>query len=95
MAWGGMVCSIGCVSGKTNLAEKRENINVSAIRKQFPLKGLLNGPQERFEEMLTFCEGHEIRPVVDRGLGFEEAREALEYLWTARRFGKVVIQVSE
>ena len=96
VAWGGLICSIGYVSGKVDPAgEERTNINVAAIQRQFNLRGLLNGPRDRFEEMLAFCERHEIRPVVDRVFAFEEARDALRYLWGGSHFGKVVIKVSD
>lgn len=95
VAWGGRIASIGYVGGKVDATEGgRQNINVWAIKKQFALQGLLNGPRERFEEMLAFCEREGVRPVVDRVFGFEEAREALGYLWEGKHFGKVVVRVA-
>ena len=76
-------------------AELRTNINVLALARNAILKGMLNGPRDRMEEMLRFVEMHKIRPVVDKVFSFEEAREALQYLWDGKHFGKVVIQVSE
>ena len=93
--WGGLINSIGYVSGKVDPESERTNINVSALMRNFTLKGLLNGPRDRFEEMLAFCEKHEIRPVVDKAFAFEEAREALEYMWAGKHFGKVVIKVGK
>ena len=95
VAWGGLINSIGYVGGKIDPPSEtgRTNINVSAIQKQFTLKGLLNGPRDRFEEMLAFCARHQIRPVVDRVFGFEEAREALQHMWEGNHFGKVVVKV--
>lgn len=95
VCWGGLINSIGYVSGKVDPPEERTNINVSAIQKNFTLKGLLNGPRDRFEEMLGFCEKHRIQPVVDRVFPFEEAREALRYMWSGSHFGKVVVRISE
>lgn len=57
------------------------------------LVGLLNGPRDRVEEMCRFYEEHGIRPVIDRVFKFEEAKEALEYLWSRSHFGKVVLKV--
>ena len=93
--WGGLINSIGYVSGKVDPESERTNINVSALMRNFTLRGLLNGPRDRFEEMMAFCEKYEIRPVVDRAFAFEEAREALEYMWAGKHFGKVVIKVHE
>ena len=45
------------------------------------LKGLLNRPKERLEEMLGFYHERKIWPVVDRDFKFGEAKEALKYLF--------------
>lgn len=71
----------------------RLNVNVLALRKNVTLKGLINGGRDRFEEMLRFYERHEIRPVVCKVFGMEEAREAMGYIKDGKHFGKVVIRV--
>lgn len=68
---------------------------VLALRRSVALKGIVNGPRERFEEMLRFYERRRIHPVVDQGFAFDEAREALEYLLSGAHFGKVVIKVTD
>jgi len=88
-----LINSIGYVSGKIDPPEERANINVSAIQKNFTLKGLLNGPRDRLEEMLEFCEKHQIRPVVDRVFDFDQSKEALQYLSSGAHFGKIVIKI--
>ena len=93
IGWGGLINSIGYVSGKMDPPSERQNINVSALQRNLTLKGLMNGPLDRFEEMLAFCEKHKIRPVVDKIFQFSEAKEALDYLWNGRHFGKIVIKV--
>jgi len=92
--FGGLFNAIGYVSGKVDPPEERLNINVQAIRKNVTLVGMLNGPRDRFEEMLEFYEKFEIKPVVDKVFAFEDAKEALEYLWSGSHFGKVVIKMS-
>lgn len=92
--FGGLFNAIGYVSGKVDPVDERMNINVQAIRKNVTLVGMLNGPRDRFEEMLAFYERHEIKPVIDRVFKFEEAKEALEYLWKGEHFGKVVVKVT-
>jgi NADPH:quinone reductase-like Zn-dependent oxidoreductase len=92
--FGGLFNAIGYVSGKVDPPEERLNINVQAIRKNVTLVGMLNGPTDRFEEMLEFFEKFEIKPVVDRVFAFEDAKVALEYLWSGSHFGKVVIKMS-
>jgi NADPH:quinone reductase-like Zn-dependent oxidoreductase len=92
--FGGLFNAIGYVSGKVDPEGERVNINVQAIRKNVTLVGMLNGPRDRFEEMLSFYEAHGIKPVIDKVFGFEEARDALGYLWGGGHFGKVVVRVS-
>uniref|UniRef100_A0A0B7KLT5 Enoyl reductase (ER) domain-containing protein n=1 Tax=Bionectria ochroleuca TaxID=29856 RepID=A0A0B7KLT5_BIOOC len=73
----------------------RLNVNVLALRRNVTLKGILNGPRDRFEEMLGFYEKKGIRPVVDKVFKFEEAKEAFKYLAEGAHFGKVVIKVAD
>ncbi|KAH8797962.1 hypothetical protein F5884DRAFT_814221 [Xylogone sp. PMI_703] len=93
VAFGGLINCIGYLSGKQDTLEDRTNTNVLAIKRNVTLKGLLNGPKDRFEEMLKFYEEHQIKPVIDKVFGFEEAKEALKYLFSGGHFGKVVIRV--
>lgn len=92
--FGGLFNAIGYVSGKVDTSEEeRLNINVQAIRRNVLLVGLLNGPRDRVEEMLKFYEEKGIKPVIDRVFKFEEAKDALKYLWSGSHFGKVVVKV--
>lgn len=94
IAFGGLINCIGYLSGKEDAVGDRTNTNVLALRRNVTLKGLLNGPKERLEEMLDFYDEKKIHPVVDKVFGFEEAKEALIYLFKGGHFGKVVIKVS-
>jgi NADPH:quinone reductase-like Zn-dependent oxidoreductase len=93
VAWGGLIDCIGYLSGKVDEPEDRTNINVLALRRTVTLKGILNGPRDRFEEMIAFYERHRIRPVVHRVFAFDEAEQAFQYLFSGSHFGKVVIRV--
>ncbi|KAH7377973.1 hypothetical protein BKA64DRAFT_632121 [Cadophora sp. MPI-SDFR-AT-0126] len=93
IAFGGLINCIGYLSGKEDAVGDRTNTNVLALKRNVTLKGLLNGPRERFEEMLTFYEEHKIKPVVDKVFNFAEAKEALVYLFSGGHFGKVVVKV--
>ena len=95
VAFGGLINCIGYLSGKEDAPGDRVNTNVLALRRNVTLKGLLNGPKDRFEEMVGFYEKHEIRPVVDRVFGFEEAKEALRYLYSGGHLGKIVMKIAE
>ena len=94
VAFGGLINCIGYLSGKEDAESDRMNTNVLALRRNVTLKGILNGPKDRFKEMLGFYKEKQIRPGVDRVFSFEEAKEALKYLFAGSHFGKVVIKIS-
>ncbi|KAF2744700.1 NAD(P)-binding protein [Sporormia fimetaria CBS 119925] len=94
--FGGLIAAIGYLSGKQDgEGEDRTNTNLLALKRNVTLKGIINGPRDKLEEMLRFYEKHQIRPVVDRVFGFEEGREAFEYMYGGKHFGKVVVRVRE
>jgi NADPH:quinone reductase-like Zn-dependent oxidoreductase len=95
VALGGLINAIGYVTGKVDRAEERTNINVSLISKNAIYKGHINGPVDRIKEYYRFCEQHQLRPTIDKVYQFEEAVEALQYLWSGSHFGKVVIRISK
>lgn len=99
VAFGGMISCIGYLSGKEDDGKEPElnrlNVNVLALRRNVTLKGILNGPRDRFEEMLAFYKEKQIKPVVDKVFKFEEAKDAFKYIYDGQHFGKVVIKVAE
>ncbi|KAK6430622.1 hypothetical protein LTR95_013222 [Oleoguttula sp. CCFEE 5521] len=95
VAFGGMISCIGYLSGKEDDEGDRTSTNVLALMRNVTLKGLLNGPKDRFKEMNGFFAKHKLRPVVDRTFPFGEAKEALQYLYSGSHFGKVVVKVAE
>ncbi|KAI6093163.1 alcohol dehydrogenase [Hypoxylon rubiginosum] len=94
VAYGGLISSIGYLSGKEDAPGARINANVLALRRNVTLKGMLNGPKERFEEMLGLYSRKQIHPVVDREFEFGQAKDALKYLVGGLHFGKVVVKVA-
>ena len=66
----------------------------TALMKGLRIQGIFVGSREMFEAMNRAIELHQIRPVVDRAFGFDEAREALRYFEGGAHFGKVVIAAS-
>ncbi|KAI3397631.1 hypothetical protein diail_10502 [Diaporthe ilicicola] len=94
-SFGGVINSIGYVTGKQDDPnDDLTNINVLALTRTVILKGIINGPKDRFEELCGFHAEHQVRPVVDRVFDFAQAKEALQYLHSASHFGKVVIRVA-
>lgn len=95
IAFGGLIDCIGYVSGKVDTDDDRLNVNLLALRRTVTLKGIINGPKDRFQEMVRFYEKHEIHPVVNRVFSFAESKEAFKFLESGSHFGKVVIKVKE
>ncbi|KAE8146602.1 NAD(P)-binding protein [Aspergillus avenaceus] len=94
-AYGGLIYCIGYTSGKIQAAGDQPNVNVMAISRCLTLKGVVNGPTDRFEEMARFAEKHQIRPVICKMFKFEEVKEAFRYMRAGSHFGKIVIQVAQ
>lgn len=92
---GGLISAIGYLGGK-QAKESADGLhtNVLALKRNVTLKGILNGPKDRFEEMLAMFESEEIHPVIDKVYAFEQAVDALQYLYSGSHFGKVVVQVA-
>ncbi|KAI1879826.1 hypothetical protein JX265_001447 [Neoarthrinium moseri] len=93
VAFGGLISCIGYLSGKEDAPGNRMNTNLLALKRNVTLKGMLNGPADRFEEMLGVYAKAQIHPVVDKVFEFDQAKEALHYLFGGKHFGKVVIKV--
>lgn len=91
-SFGGLISCIGYLSGKEDAPGL--NTNLLALRRNLTLKGILNGPKDRFEEMCKFYAKHQIHPAIDRIFNFDEAKDALQYLYSGGHFGKVVIKVA-
>jgi NADPH:quinone reductase-like Zn-dependent oxidoreductase len=58
------------------------------------LHGLMVGSRTMLDDLTRFVEAQQIRPVVDRVFGFDEAPEAYKWLEAGKHFGKVVIRVA-
>ncbi|KAF5027440.1 hypothetical protein F66182_461 [Fusarium sp. NRRL 66182] len=97
VAFGGLINCVGYLSGKEEEQDAggRVGVNVLALRRNVTLKGILNGPKDRFEEMVQFYEKHSIHPVVSKVFDFEKADEAFKFLNSGQHFGKVVVRVSK
>jgi NADPH:quinone reductase-like Zn-dependent oxidoreductase len=93
--FGGLIACIGYLSGKQDEAGDRTNTNLLALKRNVTLKGIVNGPRDKLEEMLKFYDEKKIKPVVDKVFQFEEGGKALEYLFGGGHFGKVVVRVKE
>ncbi|KAI5803359.1 putative zinc-containing alcohol dehydrogenase [Peziza echinospora] len=87
----GIISMVGFVAGdkdKRNLGFMEILDNVCTIR------GLLVGSRAQMKDMVRAMEANGIKPVVDkRVFKFEETKEAYQYMWDQKHFGKVVIRI--
>jgi NADPH:quinone reductase-like Zn-dependent oxidoreductase len=62
------------------------------VTKNVSIYGIETGSRRMFEEMNSFIEPHEIKPIIDKTFPFGEIQKALKYLESGAHFGKVVIE---
>lgn len=62
-----------------------------AVLKRLRIQGLSVAPLEQHERMVAAIEQGRLEPVVDRVFGFNQLREAMEFMASGQHFGKVVI----
>lgn len=61
--------------------------------KNISILGTTMGTVEEFEQMLSFTEAHNIKPVIDKIFpSLEQAQEAFEYMAEGKQFGKIVLR---
>ena len=83
---GGTISLIGLLTGGS--------INPSSVmRRSIRLQGVYVGNRRMFEEMNNALALNQIRPVIDQGFGFEEARAAYHVMRGATHFGKLVVSI--
>lgn len=86
---GGTISVIGVLGGSAV-----EVLLTPILMQNVRLQGVMVGSRDIFESMNRAIETNEMRPVVDRVFGFEEAVGAFDYLAAGRHFGKVCIRVA-
>jgi NADPH:quinone reductase-like Zn-dependent oxidoreductase len=63
------------------------------MAKSLTLQGIYVGSQRLFRDMNRAVDAAQLRPVIDRSFGFDEAPEAYRAMKAAGHFGKLVIEV--
>jgi NADPH:quinone reductase-like Zn-dependent oxidoreductase len=87
----GVISIIGFLGGGKSKEEPRfldclNNIGIA--------RGVLVGSRVQFKGMNKAIDANRIKPVVDSKIfKLEEAKEAYEYMWDQKHFGKLVIKV--
>ncbi|KAF2106186.1 putative alcohol dehydrogenase [Lophiotrema nucula] len=90
---GGIVSQVGYL-GKQSGAHI-EGLVPLLIDKTVNLRGINVGTLHDFESLNGLVEATELRfeDVIDKRFGFEQAAEAIEYLWSGQHMGKVIIEL--
>lgn len=86
----GVISLIGFVAA----GGKEQPTFLDALSNFCTVRGLLVGSREQFEAMNRAVEANNIKPVVDpKVFSFDQAKEAYQYQWEAKHFGKVCIRI--
>ncbi len=85
--FGGKIALIGVLSGVSS------ELNILPIvMKQVDVQGVMVGPRESYQAMNRALSARKLKPVVDKVFPFERAKEAFEYMLSAKHFGKICIE---
>jgi len=87
----GIISVIGFLGGRK---AENEPSSLEALPRQCIIRGLLVGSRAQFEDMNRAIEVNKIKPVIDqKTFKLEELKEAYEYQWNQKHFGKVVVKI--
>lgn len=85
----GVISIIGFLGGP----KPKENI-LETLTRICTVRGVYVGSRTQLEDMCAAVEKHNIHPVVDKTIfSLEKAKEAYEYMWAKKHFGKVGIKI--
>ncbi|MGC1274584.1 MAG: NAD(P)-dependent alcohol dehydrogenase [Planctomycetaceae bacterium] len=82
----GRVSLIGVLTGAAGAVNP-----MTALFNRITVQGIYVGSVEMFAAMNRAIAASELRPVIDRTFGFDEALEAYRHLKSGKHFGKVVV----
>ena len=89
----GVISIVGYLGG---LHTEREPSYLGVLQSACTVRGVLVGSRTQFEDMIQCIEANDIQPVTDSQV-FElhGLRDAYQYLWDQKHFGKVTVKISE
>lgn len=89
---GGHISVIGFLGG---VGADKDSSSLQALTHMCTVRGFLVGSRVQFEEMNRAIETNNIKPVVDKKrFKLEELKDAYQYMWDQKHFGKMVIDIS-
>ncbi|KAL1597771.1 hypothetical protein SLS60_008258 [Paraconiothyrium brasiliense] len=88
----GVISIIGFIGGFS----KDQPSFLDCLNNICTVRGLLVGSRQQFEDMNAAIEANDIHPIVDEKIfTLPELREAYEYMWDQKHFGKMSIKIAE
>lgn len=89
IAFDGVVSIIGFLGGVK--AENQPTL-LEALMNICTVRGVYVGSRQQFEAMNRAVEANDIKPVVDQKVfRFDETKDAYQYMWDQKHFGKLCI----
>ena len=88
----GVISIIGFLGGFS----KDQPSFLEALNSICTVRGVLVGSRSQFEDMIEAIDANNIKPLVDEKVfGLEEVKEAYQYMWDQKHFGKLTIKISD
>lgn len=88
----GIISIIGFLGGMS----KEQPTFLECLNNMCTVRGVLVGSRKQFEEMNAAIDANGIKPVVDEKVfSLEDAKEAYQYMWDQKHFGKLTIKISD
>ncbi len=88
----GVISVIGFLGGFS----KEQPSFLEALTNVCTVRGVMVGSRQQFEDMNEAIDANNIKPVVDeKSFGLEEVKEAYQYMWDQKHFGKLTIKISD
>ena len=88
----GSISIIGFLAGFS----KDQPTFLDCLSNMCTVRGVLVGSRLQFEQMNEAIDANGIKPVVDdKVFSFEETRDAYQYMWDQKHFGKLTIKIDD
>jgi NADPH:quinone reductase-like Zn-dependent oxidoreductase len=88
----GVISIIGFIGGFS----KEQPTFLDCLNNICTVRGILVGSRLQFEDMCAAIEGNDIHPVVDEKVfELKDLKEAYQYMWDQKHFGKLTVKVAE
>ncbi|KAF2026409.1 alcohol dehydrogenase [Setomelanomma holmii] len=88
----GVISIIGFIGGM----EKNQPTFLDCLNNICTVRGILVGSRLQMEDMCAAIEANDLHPVVDEKVfSLSELKEAYQYMWDQKHFGKLTVKVAE